>query len=146
LQARPIEARGDDIARRKMPGPLLPKVWNKPASFLFPARHGAPIAHGEMGLSILAPAAHGLEGKAFLNARGRGAGRDGVSVLSFENEKNVARRGKSEQASQPRSSKDKSKKKGGSTAEVGSALRSIYQRTVSEDIPPDLLDLLGKLG
>ena len=68
--------------------------------------------------------------------------------MSFENEKNVTRRGKSEQGSEPRSSKEKSssKKKPGSSAEVGTALRSIYQRTVSEDIPPDLLDLLGKLG
>ena len=68
--------------------------------------------------------------------------------MSFENEKNVTRRGKSEQGTEPRSTKQKSppKKKGGSSAEVGSALRSIYQRTVSEDIPPDLLDLLGKLG
>lgn len=29
---------------------------------------------------------------------------------------------------------------------VGQALRSAYQRTVNEDIPADLLDLLGKLG
>jgi hypothetical protein len=40
----------------------------------------------------------------------------------------------------------KSKKKRGDTPEVGQALRSVYQRTVEEDIPPDLLDLLGKLG
>lgn len=30
--------------------------------------------------------------------------------------------------------------------EVGQALRSAYQQTVSEDIPPEMLDLLGKLG
>ncbi|HEX8446536.1 MAG TPA: NepR family anti-sigma factor [Sphingomonas sp.] len=30
-------------------------------------------------------------------------------------------------------------------ANVGQALRSAYQRTVNEDIPADLLDLLGKL-
>ena len=30
--------------------------------------------------------------------------------------------------------------------EVGDALRSVYQRAVSEDIPPEMLDLLGKLG
>jgi hypothetical protein len=30
--------------------------------------------------------------------------------------------------------------------ELGNALRSVYQRTVDEDVPPDLLDLLGKLG
>lgn len=38
------------------------------------------------------------------------------------------------------------KKQGPSDADVGGALRSIYQRTVEERIPPDLLDLLGKLG
>lgn len=38
------------------------------------------------------------------------------------------------------------KKKGSGNSELGGALRSIYQRTVDERIPPDLLDLLGKLG
>lgn len=38
----------------------------------------------------------------------------------------------------------KPRKKG--RPEVGHALRSAYQRMVDEDIPPDLLDLLGKLG
>lgn len=32
------------------------------------------------------------------------------------------------------------------TPEIGSALRSVYQRTIDEDIPSDLLDLLSKLG
>jgi hypothetical protein len=41
-------------------------------------------------------------------------------------------------ASRPR------KKRG--TGEVGHALRSAYQRMVEEDIPPEMLDLLGKLG
>ena len=40
----------------------------------------------------------------------------------------------------------KSKKKRGEGTELGSALRSAYQRTVEEAIPSDLLDLLGKLG
>lgn len=30
--------------------------------------------------------------------------------------------------------------------DMGSALRSIYQRTVDESIPSEMLDLLGKLG
>lgn len=30
--------------------------------------------------------------------------------------------------------------------EVGQALRSVYQRTIDETIPPEMLDLLGKLG
>jgi hypothetical protein len=31
------------------------------------------------------------------------------------------------------------------TGDVGSALKSAYQRTLDEDIPPEMLDLLGKL-
>lgn len=42
--------------------------------------------------------------------------------------------------------KAKSAKKTQGDSEVGGALRSIYQRTVDERIPPDLLELLGKLG
>lgn len=30
--------------------------------------------------------------------------------------------------------------------EVGGALRSAYQQTLQEDIPPEMLDLLGKLS
>ena len=30
--------------------------------------------------------------------------------------------------------------------EFGNALKSAYQRTLAEDIPPEMLDLLGKLG
>ena len=40
----------------------------------------------------------------------------------------------------------KKKKKGAAGPDVGTALRSAYQRTIEEQIPPDLLDLLGKLG
>ena len=29
---------------------------------------------------------------------------------------------------------------------VGNALRSVYQQTVNEDVPPEFLDLLGKLS
>ena len=69
------------------------------------------------------------------------------SDLSFENEKNGGRRRKSD----PRSvidiaDKPHPRKKGAAPADVGNALRSVYQRTIDESIPPDLLDLLGKLG
>jgi hypothetical protein len=30
--------------------------------------------------------------------------------------------------------------------DVGAALRSVYDRAVREEIPPEMLDLLGKLG
>ena len=39
-----------------------------------------------------------------------------------------------------------SKKKRQPIPEVGQALRSVYQRTIDESIPPEMLDLLGKLG
>jgi hypothetical protein len=38
------------------------------------------------------------------------------------------------------------KKKRGATPEVGNALRAAYQQTIDENIPPEFLDLLGKLG
>jgi len=42
----------------------------------------------------------------------------------------------------------KKKKGGGSDYDrnVGHALRSIYQKTVDETVPSEMLDLLGKLG
>lgn len=40
----------------------------------------------------------------------------------------------------------KAKKKRGTTPEVGNALRAAYQQTIDETIPPEFLDLLGKLG
>jgi hypothetical protein len=33
----------------------------------------------------------------------------------------------------------------GSRGEVGDALRKVYDRALAEDIPPEMLDLLGKL-
>lgn len=40
----------------------------------------------------------------------------------------------------------KAKKRRGTTPEVGNALRAAYQQAIDEDIPPEFLDLLGKLG
>ena len=70
-------------------------------------------------------------------------------VLGFENDKDAETRRKSDRSSAADSSDkpaSRKKKKGAVSADVGSALRSAYQRTVEEQIPPDLLDLLGKLG
>ena len=39
-----------------------------------------------------------------------------------------------------------SRKRRPAAPEVGHALRSAYQRTLDESIPPEMLDLLGKLG
>jgi hypothetical protein len=32
------------------------------------------------------------------------------------------------------------------TSDVGEALRTVYDGALNEDIPPEMLDLLGKLG
>ena len=40
----------------------------------------------------------------------------------------------------------RAKKRRGTTPEVGNALRAAYQQAIGEDIPPEMLDLLGKLG
>ena len=37
------------------------------------------------------------------------------------------------------------KKRGAAPAELGRALRSVYDETLREDVPDDFLDLLGKL-
>ncbi len=74
--------------------------------------------------------------------------REGYRILSFENDKHIERRRKSVQGADTRAAREQNSKKGKSAGgnELGSALRSVYQRTINEDIPPDLLDLLGKLG
>jgi hypothetical protein len=46
----------------------------------------------------------------------------------------------------PLSSRQSGAERAGSDRDVGHALRSVYAKTVSEDIPPELLDLLGKLN
>jgi hypothetical protein len=80
-----------------------------------------------------------------VKASGRGAGREGIVNLTFENDKD--RRRKSENAQKVESDETpRSRKKRGTTPEVGQALRAAYQQAVNEDIPPEMLDLLGKLG
>jgi hypothetical protein len=53
-------------------------------------------------------------------------------------------RGKPDRPGARAGAKAASVKAGG--PEVGHALRTVYQRTIDEDIPPEMLDLLGKLG
>jgi hypothetical protein len=69
----------------------------------------------------------------------------GVDDLSFENESD--RRRKPDPTPPADSEKmQKSGKKRGPNAEVGQALRKAYSDAVDEAIPPEMLDLLGKLG
>jgi hypothetical protein len=65
--------------------------------------------------------------------------------LSFENES--GRRRKPDHTT-PTDSENmpRSRKKRGPNAEIGQALRKAYRDAVDETIPPEMLDLLGKLG
>jgi hypothetical protein len=76
---------------------------------------------------------------------GRGAGREGKEILAFESDKD--RRRKTEQSPMVQSDEaPRSRKKRAPSPEVGQALRAAYQQAVSEAVPPEMLDLLGKLG
>jgi len=70
-------------------------------------------------------------------------------ILSFESDKNGDARRKSELPPNGESTQSrppaKKRKKFADSHQVGRALRSAYQQTVSEEIPQEMLDLLGKL-
>ncbi len=69
----------------------------------------------------------------------------GVRDLAFQDDKD--RRRKNELHSEtPIQDVPGTRKKRGSSPEVGHALRAAYEQAVKEDIPPEMLDLLGKLG
>jgi hypothetical protein len=65
--------------------------------------------------------------------------------LSFENESD--RRRKTDPTI-PADSEDmpRSRKKRGGNSEIGQALRQAYREAVDETVPPEFLDLLGRLG
>jgi len=67
--------------------------------------------------------------------------------LTFVNDKDDERRRKSPPSPESQGFDAlKPRKKRGGTPEVGNALRQAYQQTIDESIPPEFLDLLGKLG
>ena len=67
--------------------------------------------------------------------------------LSFADEKDGERRPKAGRADGDAASAQAiRKKKRPAAPEYGHALRSAYQRTLDESIPPEMLDWLGKLG
>ena len=72
---------------------------------------------------------------------GRGANLTFVSDKDDERRRRSAPSPESHEAEAPTP-----KKKRAATPEVGHALRAAYQRTIDENIPPEFLDLLGKLG
>jgi Anti-sigma factor NepR len=66
--------------------------------------------------------------------------------LSSDDKKDGRRGRKSDNSGNSEDPNRMAKKKRPASPEVGHALRSVYQRTVDETIPPEMLDLLGKLG
>ena len=67
--------------------------------------------------------------------------------MSFQEEKESPRRRKSQLNNEmPSPDSSRARKKRRPSGDVGNALRSAYQRMIDEDIPPEMLDLLGKLG
>lgn len=70
----------------------------------------------------------------------------GVQPLNFQDELERDRRRKPDNETADHAEPRSPRKGKGQTGEVGDALRTVYQRTIEEDIPPEMLDLLGKLG
>jgi len=66
--------------------------------------------------------------------------------LTFADEQDGERRRKAAPSPDGQNQDESRTRKKRGTPEVGHALRAAYQQTINEDIPPDLLDLLGKLG
>jgi hypothetical protein len=67
--------------------------------------------------------------------------------LTFDQDKDGSRRRKSNHPTEAEiTNAPRNKEKRPDTPELGLALRTVYQRTVEEEIPPEMLDLLGKLG
>jgi hypothetical protein len=67
--------------------------------------------------------------------------------LAFESDKQRRRKSEQHPDTEASSTDDKvrTRRKRGPN-EVGQALRAAYQQAVSEEIPPEMLDLLGRLG
>jgi hypothetical protein len=78
--------------------------------------------------------------------------------LSFEVEKDGRSRGddqdpelkdspvQSNKPEKPEASTPSQRKRKTPVNDLGDALKTVYDRTVNEEIPPEMLDLLGKLG
>jgi hypothetical protein len=67
--------------------------------------------------------------------------------LSFQNENERERRRKTDDdGAAGGGATTPARRKKRQPAEVGDALRTVYQTTINEDIPPEMLELLGKLG
>ena len=67
-------------------------------------------------------------------------------ILSFEDDRDRRRKAEHSVEGDAFVRPGKKRKRRSESSEVGQALRSIYDTTVGEPIPSEMLDLLGKLG
>ncbi|HEX8444514.1 MAG TPA: NepR family anti-sigma factor [Allosphingosinicella sp.] len=118
--------------------------------FCFQARTGVISALIVLGSEHPASGVQALSRKASEREKsGRGSQiREGWTILTFAREKDGERRPRAEVGGEIEMTGTRvtRRKKRSDSPELGSALRSAYQQTVNEQIPDDLLDLLGKLN
>jgi hypothetical protein len=69
-----------------------------------------------------------------------------VTDLTLPAEKKAKRKANMSAAGTSHISAERRGGKRAPSGEIGSALRSVYDGALNEDIPPEMLDLLGKLG
>lgn len=99
----------------------------------------ASVTAGSTGLKLL--------DQAKFRGCGRGAaGREGYDILSLHDDHHDRRRRKPDSPAADDSPPAPARRKRQAAGDVGNALRAAYDRMVDEDIPPEMLDLLGKLG
>lgn len=67
----------------------------------------------------------------------------GTDVLAADEDRKVTSR--SDKSARVAKAGTRKAARGVRDGNVGNALRSVYQQTVNEDVPPEFLDLLGKL-
>jgi hypothetical protein len=88
----------------------------------------------------------GRHGRQLKNAAGAAPASRGVDDLSFENESDRRRKTDPAPLADSEDMPIRSRKRRGHNAEIGQALRQAYSDAVEESVPPEFLDLLGRLG
>ena len=140
-QPRPSSRSNTLHEEEKGPARSSREEWNQWRSFLFPRRLLAPICR-QAGAC---PKHARRRGEASVSVGG------GYSLAFDDNEEDGDRGRKpgsdaSDDSAGPSSKPAPRGKARGVSPGVGNALREAYQEALREDVPPEMLDLLGKLG
>jgi hypothetical protein len=144
LQPRPKDDAGALTHRKEKGNAPLPDGGTNIRLFCFHDRCGS-ILRRDLSARLQKVGAGRQPDSLVQWARRRPCG--GFGILAFEDEKDGDRRRKTEpEIDSDVEERPKAAKKKRPPTEVGQALRTVYQRTIDETIPPEMLDLLGKLG